>query len=86
MRQEPLGTSADEPLLLDSYLGEYDVAEVHACIVNGDVKTTWQAIRNADLSSIPVVRSLLMLRSLPGRLRAINSGEAAARSPSVQLW
>ena len=74
-------TSADEPLLLDSYLAEYDVAEVHACIVNGDVKTTWEAIRNADLSSIPVVHSLLMLRSLPGRLRAINSGQAAPAPP-----
>lgn len=81
MRQEPLVTSADEPLLLDSYLGEYDVAEVHACIVNGDVRATWEAIRNADLSSIPVVHSLLVLRSLPGRLRAINSGQAAPAPP-----
>ena len=85
MRQEPLGTSAEEPLLLDSYLGEYDVAEVHACIVNGDVKMTWEAIRNANLSSIPVVSSLLMLRSLPGRLRAINSGEAAPAPPPFNL-
>ena len=66
MRQEPLVTSADEPLLLDSYLRECDVAVVHACIVNGDVKATWEAIRNADFASIPVVRSLLVLRSLPG--------------------
>ena len=80
-RHEPLGTSADEPLLLDSYLGEYDVAEVHACVVNGDVKATWEAIRNADLSSIPVVHSLLVLRSVPGRLRAIKSGEAAPAPP-----
>ena len=71
MRHEPVVTSADEPLLLDSYLPEYDVAEVHVRVVNGDVRTTWEAISNADLSSIPVVRSLLLLRSLPGRLRAI---------------
>ena len=74
-------TSADEPLLLDSYLGEYDVAEVHVCIVNGDVKRTWEAIRNVDLSSIPVVHALLVLRSLPGRLRAISSGQAAPAPP-----
>lgn len=85
MRHEPLVTSADEPLLLDSYLGEYDVAEVHACIVSGDVKATWEAIRNADFASIPVVRSLLMLRSLPGRLRAIKSGEAAPAPPPFSL-
>ena len=30
MRHEPSGTSAEEPLLLDSYLGEYDVAELYA--------------------------------------------------------
>ena len=81
MSQEPFVTSADEPLLLDSYLSEYDVAEVHACIVNGDVKTTWEAIKNADLSSIPVVHSLLVLRSLPGRLRAIKNGQAAPAPP-----
>jgi hypothetical protein len=27
MRQEPLVTAADEPLLLESYLGEYGVAD-----------------------------------------------------------
>jgi hypothetical protein len=81
MRQEPLVTSADEPLLLDRYLGEYDVAEVHACIVSGDVQTTWEAVRNADFASIPVVRSLLVLRSLPGRLRAIKGGEAVPAPP-----
>ena len=86
MRQEPLVTSVDEPLLLDSYLGEYDVAEVHACIVNGDVKATWEAIGDARPLSIPVVHSLLLLRSLPGRLRAINDRQAATRSPSVQPW
>ena len=79
--QESLGTSVDEPLLLDSYLGEYDVAEVHACIVNGDVETTWEAIRSVDLSSIPVVHALLVLRGLPGRLRAIKSGEAPPAPP-----
>ena len=84
-RQEPFVTSADEPLLLDSYLREYDVAEVHACIVSGDVKATWEAIRNADFASIPVVRSLLVLRSLPGRLRAIKSGEAAPVPPPFSL-
>ena len=86
MRQEPLVTSADEPVLLDSYLGEYDVAEVHACIVNGDLKTTWEAIRTADLSSIPVVHSLLVLRSLPGRLEGDQQRPGGTRSPSVQLW
>ena len=48
MRQEPLVASADESLLLDSYLGKSDVAEVHACFVNGDVKTTWEAIRHEE--------------------------------------
>jgi hypothetical protein len=85
MRQEPLVTSADEPLLLDSYLGEYDLAEVHACIVNGDVKTTWEAIRNADLSSIPVVHSLLVLRSLPAP-QGDQQRPGGTHSPSVQPW
>ena len=84
-RQEPFVMSADEPLLLESYLGEYDVAEVHACIVSGDVEATWEAIRNADFTSIPVVRSLLILRSVPGRLRAIKSGQAAPASPPFSL-
>jgi hypothetical protein len=82
--REPLVTSAEEPLLLDSYLGEYDVAEVHACIVNGDVQATWEAIRKADLSSIPVVHWLLVLRSLPGRLRALKKRPGGTRSTAVQ--
>ena len=45
MRQESLVASADEPLLLDSYLGEYDW-RWSPWPVNGDVKTTWEAIRH----------------------------------------
>jgi hypothetical protein len=67
------------------YLSEYDVAEVHACVVNGDEKRTWEEIRNADLSCIPVVHLLLVLRSLPGRLKAINSGQAAPAPPPFSL-
>jgi hypothetical protein len=51
MRHEPVVTSADEPLLLDSYLGEYDVAEVHLCIVNGDLKTT--PVQHPDSATDP---------------------------------
>ena len=83
--QRPFETSADEPLLLDSYLGEYDVAEVHACVANGDVEANWEAIRNADLSSIPVVHSLLVLRSLPGLLTALKNGQAAPAPPPFSL-
>jgi hypothetical protein len=49
------------------------------------VKATWEAIRNADLSSIPVVYLLLLLRSLPGRIRAINSDQAAPVPPPFSV-
>jgi len=62
---------AGEPPLLDTYLPDYDVTEFHVCVVNADAETTWAAIRHGDLAGIPVVRALLLLRALPGRVRAL---------------
>lgn len=74
-------TRQAEPVLLDGYLPEYDVSEAHACVVNANVETTWAAVRGADLSQIGPVRTLLMLRAVPGRLRARAHGEPAPPAP-----
>lgn len=72
---------AGEPPLLDTYLPDYDVTEFHVCVVNADAETTWAAIRHVDLAGIPVVRALLLLRALPGRVRALAGGRPAPPPP-----
>ncbi len=72
---------AGEPPLLDTYLPDYDVTEFHVCVVNADAETTWAAIGHGDLAGIPVVRALLLLRALPGRVRALAGGRPAPPPP-----
>ncbi len=75
--------SEAESLLLDDYLGRYDVTETHAVVVDADIQLTWQAIRGGDLSRSAVIRVLLELRSLPNRLQRVLTGRTSgpARPP-----
>jgi len=70
-----------EPPLLDGYLSACDAAEFHACVVNADHQATWETIRHADLSAVRAVRALLMLRAVPGRVKARAAGHAAPPVP-----
>jgi len=75
--------SETEPMLLDRYLPDYDVAETHAVIVDADMEGVWRAIRHGDLGRSTVVRVLLELRSLPNRLQRVLEGRPSgpARPP-----
>ena len=87
MRQEPLVTSADERLLLDSYVGEYDVAEVHACIANRDVKTTWETIRNERTkeSGGGPMRAVIVYESMFGNTHAIADAVGKGLEPMLEV-
>ena len=87
MRQEPLVASADEPLLLDSYPREYDVAEVHACIVNGDVKTTWEAIRHERTKESGGGRmwAVIVYESMFGNTHAIADAVGKGLEPMLEV-
>lgn len=50
--------------LLDRYLPEPDVRERHSRLLDADVGAVRAAIGQTDLTGIPVVRALLVLRAL----------------------
>jgi uncharacterized protein YndB with AHSA1/START domain len=71
--------------LLDRYLPEFDVRERHSRVLDADVSAVWAAIGQTDLTGIPVVRALLVLRALPGRLRARLGGRSTPIPPPFTL-
>jgi len=71
--------------LLDRYLPEFDVRERHSRVLHADVEAVHAALGQADLTGIPVVRALLALRALPGRLRARLGGPATPVPPPFTL-
>ncbi len=71
--------------LLDRYLPEFDVRERHSRVLYADVDAVQAAVGQTDLTGIPVVRALLVLRALPGRLRARLGGRATPVSPPFTL-
>jgi hypothetical protein len=71
--------------LLDGYLPEFDVRERHSRVLNAGVGPVRAAIAKTDLTGIPVVRALLVLRALPGRLRALLGGRATPVPPPFTL-
>ena len=75
--------SVAEAMLLDRYLPRYDVTEAHAVVVDAGTDLTWQAVRRSDLSRSAVIRVLLEMRSLPGRLQGFVQGRppGPARPP-----
>ena len=71
--------------LLDRYLPEFDVRERHTRVLHADVEAVQAAIGQTDLTGIPLVRALLVLRALPGRLRARLDGRATPVPPPFTL-
>jgi uncharacterized protein YndB with AHSA1/START domain len=71
--------------LLDRYLPEFDVRERHSRLLYADLGAVQAAIGQTDLTGIPVVRALLVLRALPGRLRARFGGRATPVPPPFTL-
>jgi len=81
-------TARDSPLpavhpesVLDRYLPEFEVRERQTRLLHADVGAVQAAIGQTDLTGIPVVRALLVLRALPGRLRARLGGRRATPVP-----
>jgi hypothetical protein len=71
--------------ILDRYLPEFDVRERQSRLLQADVGAVRAAIGQVDLTGIPVVRALLVLRALPGRLRAWMGGRATPIPPPFTL-
>jgi uncharacterized protein YndB with AHSA1/START domain len=71
--------------LLDRYLPGPDVQERHSRLLHADLGAVRAAIGQTDLTGIPIVRALLVLRALPGRLRARLGGRATPVPPPFTL-
>jgi len=78
--RDHLEANGNPPSILDRYLPEFDVQERHTRLMHADIGAVQAAIRQTDLTGIPIVRALLVLRALPGRLRA-RLGKGAAPVP-----
>ena len=85
-------TARDSPVpavppesVLDRYLPKFDVRERHSHLMRADVGAVQAAIGQTDLTGIPVVRALLLLRAFPGRLRARLGGRATPVPPPFTL-
>lgn len=83
-RESPLPAVHPESVL-DRYLPEFDVRERQTRLMHADVGAVQTAIGQTDLTGIPVVRALLVLRALPGRLRARLGGPATPVPPPFTL-
>ena len=71
--------------VLGRYLPEFDIRECQTRLLHADVRAVRVAIGQTDLTDIPVVRALLVLRALPGRLRVRLGGRATPVPPPFTL-
>ena len=71
--------------VLERHLPESDVRDRQSRVLDADVDAVRAAIGQTDLTGIPVVRALLLLRALPGRLRARLGGRVTPVPPPFTL-
>jgi hypothetical protein len=80
-----LEAEGNAPSVLDRYLPEFDVRERHTRLLHADLGAVRAAITHTDLTTIPVVRALLVLRAFPGRVLVRLGGGAAPVPPPFTL-
>ena len=67
-------------MLIDRYLPQFDVTEVHEVIVDAPAAQAYAAIRKADLRD-PIISALFAIRQLPDRIASRLRGDPL-RTPS----
>ena len=83
-------TLAAEPLLIDQYMPDYDLAVVHSRVFRAPPEQCFETVVGFDLFQIPVFRVLVGARGLPQRLvdlvrRRGDQAEAGSSSPRFRL-
>jgi hypothetical protein len=66
--QARLGMAVTEPLLIDQFMPNYDLAIVHSWVLRAPPEKCFETIVGYDLFQIPVFRVLIGARVLPQRL------------------
>jgi hypothetical protein len=64
--------------LIDDWLATYDAVERHSTRVRAPAERVWRVARELDFARSPLVRSLFLLRSVPGLL-----SRKARRGPAL---
>jgi uncharacterized protein YndB with AHSA1/START domain len=83
--RDHLEAEGNVPSVLDRYLPEFDVRERHTRVLRADPDAVRAAVLHTDLTTIPTVRALLVLRAFPGRVRVRLGGDAAPVPPPFTL-
>jgi hypothetical protein len=75
--------AAPTEMLIDRYLTRFDVTLIEHKVVDADVATTWQALRELDLAQVhtPVMDAALFVRAVPARVGA-RLGRKAPPAPA----
>ena len=69
-----MNSSANEtqPLLIDKYLPQHDVRDVHETVVVADPVHAYRVLRSMDFRRSLVIRALFAMRSFPAKLSRRN--------------
>jgi hypothetical protein len=78
---ERFRSSPREPALIDDYMPSFDAVERHAVVVRAPPAEVYAALRTVDFGASIVIRALLALRALPGRLARARTPARAAGAP-----
>jgi len=55
-------------MLIDSFAPRPDAVEIHSIVINASRATVYRVLRTADLGQSVIIKSLLVLRSIPGHI------------------
>jgi hypothetical protein len=83
--RDHLEAAGNAPSVLGRYMPDFDVRESHTRLMEADVVAVRAAITDTDFAAAPVVRALLLLRALPGRLVSRLGGNAEPVPPPFTL-
>ena len=79
-------SSGRQAALIDDYMPSFDAVERHAVVVHAPPTEVYAALRTVDFGDSVVIRTLLALRALPGRLAGARTGGAPPRArPALTL-
>jgi hypothetical protein len=67
---------ARQAALIDDYMPSFDAVERHVVVVRAPPAEVYATLRTVDFSDSAVIRTLLALRALPGRLAGTRTGGA----------
>lgn len=69
--------------LLDAFLPEFDITEIHRADIRADAPTVFAAIQSVTTAELPLFQLLMGIRLLPARLAGVRVDPVAPPGPLV---